>query len=1035
MSRWIEHLGQHRIAANGLMVLTLIIGLWSYQNINRQFFPDFEFNAIIVTASWSGASAEDVQEAIAIPLENAVLAVSDIDSVRTSSSEGYVRLFIRVNEDVDLRDVQTLIEDAVTSVSLPDDVNEPSVRRAQRFEPIADLLVYGDKPIEELIARARTYADELTARGIAQIALTGSPDERFEILVNAENLLDLGMTLDQFGSAVSSDNQNLPAGIAGKADVSTQLRAQGLARDTRQISQLPVLTDSSTGAMIRVGDVATVVRKFTDDYQYITYEGLPAVKISLRRNPTQDTIDTAQIYLDWLKELNLPDDADIKIQPYNERWQFLESRIGLILKNGIAGMVLVLIILFVFLNTRIAVWVALGIPVSFMATFIFMNMIGITINALSLFGFMIAVGIIVDDAIVVSEDTQVLQARGLSPMEASIKSAIRMWPPVMASSLTTVAAFMPLLLLEGRLGELLIDIPYVVVCAITASLIECFLILPGHLAHNKKLHKKPSRFRAAVDHNFNRFRDNFFRPLATCAVEYRWLTAALVVVAFMLSITLVTSGRLKVNLPPNVEGTGMSVAVEFAEGTSQTRINDFLQYMVAQLKSVEQETNYHFIKSLVLNHRESNEAENASIEVELISDTQRPYTNQELVSHWRKKVEIPAGVEKISFGRSRWGLDNADLTIRLSSDDVDALKQASLELQKQYLTYQGVSDPSDDLPFGTEQWRFTLTPAARSLGLNLTTLATRLQTMLNGREIGFIQEDGEQLDIYVRLPESQANSLAMLTALPIALDNGDWVPIGSLLNLEIRRGVESLNREDGKLSIDVTASVDANIANANQILASVETDVLPELTSTYHVDAAIEGNRNDEQEVLNQMKIGVLVAMLMIYGILAWVFESWVWPLAVVIAIPFGLTGALFGHWLLGLNVSLLSLFGLFGLSGIVVNDSIVLISFYHRLRNEGMAVKEAAIEAAVQRLRAVLLTSITTVAGLTPLLFETSFDAQFLIPMAVTIVFGLLFGTVLILLLVPGMLVTIEQISDWVKKHHGKLVGRADPENQAGQS
>ncbi|MEJ2065186.1 MAG: efflux RND transporter permease subunit, partial [Reinekea sp.] len=688
MSRWIENLGRHGIAANGLMVLTLIVGLWSYQNINRQFFPDFEFNAIIATASWPGASAEDVQEALGIPLENAIMTVADVDSVRTTSSEGRVRIFIRINEDVDMREAQTAIEDAVASVSLPDDVDEASVRRIQRFEPIGSLLVYGDKPIRELIDQARIYSDELSALGIAQITLTGSPSERFEIEVGAQGLLDLGLTLDQFGNAVASDNKNLPAGVAGSADVSTQLRAQGLARNTQQLAELPVLTDTETGALIRVGDVADVVRKFTDDYEYLTYEGLPAVKINMRRQPTQDTIETAQLYLDWLDELNLPDDADIKVQPIDESWRFLESRIGLILKNGLAGMALVLCVLFVFLNTRIAVWVALGIPVSFMATFILMNSFAVTINALSLFGFMIAVGIIVDDAIVVSEDTQALQARGLAPMDASIKAAVRMWPPVMASSLTTIAAFMPLLLLDGRLGELLIDIPFVVVCAIVASLVECFLILPGHLAHNKKVHKAPSRFRSAVDRGFNYFRDQLFRPLAMRAVEYRFVTLAAVIVAFMLSLGLVSSGRLKVNLPPSVEGTGMSVAVEFAEGASQQQINDFLQYMVAQLRAVEQETGYQFIKTLLVNHRENNVAENASIDVELISDTKRPYTNQELVSHWRKKVKIPAGVEKVSFGRSRWGLANADLTVRLSSDDVDALKEASLHLQEQFLTYQ-----------------------------------------------------------------------------------------------------------------------------------------------------------------------------------------------------------------------------------------------------------------------------------------------------------------------------------------------------------
>ena len=1012
MSNWIEKLGNHRIAANGLMFLVILVGLFSLQKLNRQFFPDFEFNSLIVTASWQGASAEDVQEGLGIPLERAILTLTQVSSVRTTSNENRVSIRMEINEGIDADKAKQAVEDAISTVALPNDVQAPVVNRPVRYEPITDLLIYGDVDISLLYQTAKEAADELIANGVAQVSITGDPEERYEIIISAEQLLNLDMTLEQVAQSLSDSNQNLPAGIAGNLDVQTQLRANGKAENQQDLKDLPIIIDLETGAEIRVADVGQVIKSFSNDFSYLTYEGHPAVKLNLRRQVGQDTLNTADIYLKWLENKEFPE--DIFVKPYREQWKFLESRIGLILDNGMLGMILVLIVLFVFLNTRIAIWVALGIPVSFMATFIFMDFSDTTINAFSLFGFMIALGIIVDDAIVVSEDTEVLEAQGYTAVEASIMAAKRMWPPVLASSLTTVAAFSPLLMLGGRLGDLLIDIPTVVVCAIIASLIECFLILPGHLAHNTRTIKKSkqSKFRTNIDDGFERFKTQLFRPLAIRAIKYRWITLSLVMSAFILMLGLVKSGTIKVSLPPQVEGTSMSVSVKFSQGTRELFINEFLLQMVNELKEVERETNYKFIENIILTHR-SGSLENGSIHVELVSDTDRPYTNQELVSQWRKKVKIPAGVETISFGRSFRGLSSADIVVRLRSDNPDQLKAASIALQAEIETFTGVSDVKDDLPYGTEQMRFTLTSYAKSLGFNLSDLAARTRSMLDGRSVSFIQENGEDLDILLRLPEAQSASIDMLESLPIHLNGDNWAPLGSLIDINFQRGVDSLTRQEGEMSVIVTADIDEDVANAIEINKVIDEQLVPKISSAYGVRSVIEGQRLDERKILSDMGYGVLLAAILIFGILAWVFESWVWPLAVMIAIPFGLTGALFGHWVMGVDVSLLSLFGLFGLSGIVINDSIVLITFYKRLKAEGLKPEDAVIEAACQRLRAVLLTSITTIAGLTPLMFEQSFDAQFLIPMAIVLVFGLAFGTILILLLVPGLLLSIENNKD----------------------
>lgn len=1009
MSGWISKFATHRTASNGIMFLIILVGLWSMNNLNRQFFPDFEFNSVSISVGWNGASAEDVQEAIAIPLENAVNALSEVTNVRTTSTEGRANLRVTIDEKINIEKAIKAIDDALAGVSLPDDVASPTANQVVRYEPVADLLLYGDADFMTLFKTARQYADELVASGMAQVSITGSPSERFEIRLTAEQLLDLNMTLDQFGQAVTANNLNLPAGVARQGTLDTQLRAQGRVENLESLQQLPIITDRVTGAELLVGDIAEVERLVSDDFRYLSYDGKPAIRISMHRLTNEDSISQADIYLEWLTDKPLPE--GLSLIAYNEQWRFLESRIKLILDNGLLGMMLVLLVLFIFLNTRIAIWVALGIPVTFLATFIFMDITNTSINIFSLLAFMIAVGIIVDDAIVVSEDTEALETEGLKPMEAAISAAKRMWSPVLASSLTTIAAFTPLLVMGGRIGGIMIDIPMVVICAIAASLVECFFILPGHLGHNAKsvTDGKPSWFRRTVDDGFDSFKNQVFRPFATVAIHYRWVTFSLVIAAFMAMTGMVVSGDIKLSLAPQTEGTSMSASVTFADGTPESEVNDFLAVMGNGLRAVERDTNRSFINNMVFTHRNGS-AESGSINIELINDVNRPYTNQELVSKWREKITVPAGVEKINFGRSSVGLSSADITVRLSADNTDQLKAASEALQDRLAGYKGVSNIEDDLPYGSEQWRFTLTAEAKSMGFTVSSLASRLQTILDGKKIGFIQEDGQEIDIILKMAEDQASNLAMLQSLPIALNSGEWTPLASLLDINVYRGVDSLARQGGDLSIVVSADVDEDIANAREINEAIEVQILPDLYAAYGVKPAIEGTRLDEEQILSDMKMGAYLALFLIFGILAWVFESWIWPIAVMVAIPFGLTGALFGHWVLDIPVSALSLFGLFGLSGIVINDSIVLISAYKRILATGLDPAAAVVEASCQRLRAVVLTSTTTIAGLTPLLFETSFDAQFLIPMAVVMIFGLAFGTVLILLLIPGLLLSIEE-------------------------
>ncbi len=1016
MGGLIETLTRHRIAANGLMLLVLIVGAWSLSHVNRQYFPDFDIDRINVNATWDGASAEDVQEALGVPLENAIIGLTGVDRVSTTSRESSVNLSIRMLEGADLKQGVEDIEDAIAVVNLPEGVDDPSVNPVIRYEPLVNLLIHGDVGIAELIPLARKLRLELLNEGIAQVRVRGMPSEQVSIQVPVENLLDNGLTLNGLAGAINTESNNLPAGVAGDRDIATQLRAQGQARTVNEYSDLIIGTDLETGAQLRLGDLAHIERKLEDDYHAIFYQGNPAIEFDLRRAVGQDSLDMAQIYIDWLEEVRPTLPEGIEIYAFDEQWAFLESRMSLVGWNAFFGMVLVLVVLFVFLNHRLAIWVVAGIPISFFVTFIFMDVNDLTINVISLFGFMIALGIVVDDAIVVGEDCMVLREQGYSATDAAVMAAKRMWPPVLASSLTTVAAFLPLLLIDGIRGAIMRDIPEIVVCAIIASLIECFFILPGHLAHSmKKKKSQPSKFRETVDGYVYAFRDQVFRPALTWALNYRLGLFTVFICVFILAKGLLDEGHINLRLWPSIERPSMTVDVEFAVGTTEERVAEFLAEMEQKLREVERETGYGFINTVTLEQRERGPG-TGSVKVELEASTDRPLTNQQLVSLWRAKVDIPPGVEKITFGRARWGSPYSDLTVRLEGEDTDQLKFASLSVQDAMRNFQGVSDLKDDLPYGSEQWRFSLTPEARTMGVNMAGLASDLQAMLDGRKVQFIQDGGDEVDILIELPEEQRDRLSSLNSLPVTLSNGDWLPLASLLQVDVGRGLDSLRRQDGELSVVVTADVDDNQASTTLIQEQLMQEVLPSIESEFGVISNVEGDRREERQVYNDMLFGAIISFLIVFGILAWVFESWTWPLAVLVSVPFGFTGALIGLWVMDLDMTLLSMFGLFGLAGIVINDSIVLISFYRRLKAEGMEITEAVIEAACQRLRPVLLTSITTIAGLTPLLFEDSFDAQFLIPMAAVIVFGLAFGTLLILFLVPGVLLTIEEISHRLK-------------------
>lgn len=1026
MNGLIPLFASHRVAANLLMLLLILSGLYGLRQLNTQFFPDFDIDIVTVEVIWSGATAEDVERSILLPVEQSLRAVNGVDTLYATANQGRASFRVELEEGTDVDYALTEVRQKVDAIraDLPADSETPLVQKVINYEGISDVILTSDRAsLAELRPLAYRLEQQLLDRGVRKIDFIGLPEQEIAIQIPPQQLQQLGLTLDQIAARISERSRDLPAGTAARSEGARQIRSLGQQRDSEGFRQLPLITDAQ-GRLVRVGDVADIETRPRDRSVLLSWQGQPAILMQLKRTKADDTLEAAEILDNWLADVRPALPAGVQLVAFNESWQLVRDRIQLLIKNGISGLILVVLVLFLFLNARVAFWVSVGIPISFMTALAVLWGIGGSINMMSLFAFIMALGIIVDDAIVVGEDTLTHVQRGEPGLQAAIGGARRMAAPVIASSLTTIAAFLPLLLVGGIIGSILIDIPTVVICVILASLLECLLILPGHLSHSLRgiqdLH--PSRLRLSLDARFEHFREQRFRPFVTLALEHRGATLALAIGLLVVAIGLIAGGRLAFTFFPSVDTNTLTANVKFVSGTDRPQVDRFLSHLDTTLAQSDQALGGGLVKialreSGMANFPRSSAAAftgdtYGSLYVELIPADDRSVTNQALINAWRERINLPAGIEKFSIDMAQAGPPGKPIEVKLSGPDVQTLKQASLALQEALTRYDGLSNVDDDLPWGSTQMIYRLTPAARAAGLTLESLGRQLRAAFDGHKVQAFYEGRDEIEVRVMLPDAERDRLSTLRSLPVVLPSGQVTPIGNVLQFEARPGLDSLQRIDGQLALNVSADLDEAVTNADEVIARLQQDVIPGLTSEFGVRASFEGKNRDQRETLADMKAGLMLALALIYIILAWVFAAWSWPLVVMLAIPLGLTGAIFGHLLTGLDLTVLSLFGLFGLSGIVINDSIVLVTFYKGLREKGMAVRDAIIEAACQRLRAVLLTSLTTIGGLTPILFETSLQARFLIPMATSIVFGLAYGTLLILVIIPVLLSLLEENS-----------------------
>lgn len=1042
---------RHPTAPNLLMAIMILIGIFSLMRLNRQFFPNFDIPSVTVSVPWPGASAEDVETNILEVLEPELRFLDDIDEVTSIAREGSGVISMEFNSGADLQKAQSDVEQAIARVTtLPEDSERPIISRTVIFDEVASIALSGPFSEQVLKTFAKQIRDELLASGIDRVTLNGARDEEIWIKLREGDLRRLGLTLQEISEKVRQNTQDLPAGkLEGDAEI--QLRARAERKTPETIGDIEVKSGPS-GEKVFLRDIAEIDTRFEREGKIGLMRGIPAIELSVQRAQQADTLKTMEVLNKYLDE-KLPElPTSLNVSLYDVRGKFVVQRLGILIENGLQGLAIVLLCLFLFLNARVAFWVAAGIPVALLAALGVMYLTGQSINMVSMFALIMMTGIIVDDAIVVGEQTATLEEQGHSSLAAAQMGAVGMLAPVSAAMITTLCSFFPIVAITGRMGDILVAIPLVVVSVLIASFIECFLILPGHLRHGGDNTKSRNKIRKALDDGFAWLRDGPVYWVVKTAYAWRYTTFSLLIASLFIALGLIAGGRVGFQFFPSPESENLSAAVEFAPGVPRAQQVEALKLVEQALYQAEEEllkdrenaaagkqpgesektagleellgtarewiglgaTPHNagpqekiLVESVFTIVGKSGRIQNdnvADVAAQLTPSEARDIRTKTVSGAWRKAVPPIAGVERIAISERRGGPPGRDVDVRLQSAPVEKLKAAAEELKEILTGFPGVKGITDDLPYGKQEFVFTVNSRGTALGFTGQSIGLQVRRAFEGAIATRFARGDEEITVRVMRQQSEAGRQDLENFF-VTTPSGDRVPLKEVVDIAERRSFSIVQRQNGIRSVAVTGDIDAEITSTEKVVERLEAEIMPDLTAKYGVSYIYKGRDEERRESFRDLKSGAILSFCLMYITLAWVFGSYWKPLTVMMIIPFGLVGAILGHYIMGYSLTIISMIGLLGLSGILVNDSIVLVDRINERLADGDTYKEAAIGGARDRFRAVLLTSLTTIGGLTPLLFETSRQAQFLIPMAITLVFGLAAATILVLLLVPSLI------------------------------
>lgn len=1039
----IAFMARNGVAANLLMLFIFVAGIVSYNTIVQEVFPEASQDAITVSVTYPGATPEEVEESIVQKIEEAVQAIDDVKTINATASEGRGTVVVELESGADvaraLDDVKSEVDQIQT---FPVDAEEPDIRENTTRQSVLRIAIYGDVPERTLKETAYRLEDNLAALPqINYVATSAVRQYQVSINVPQERLQALGLSLTDISRVVSQSSLDSPAGSVETDREQVRVRTVGQNYDQQDFENI-VLRTRPDGTILRLGDVATVEDGFEDADLITRFNGQPSAFVDVYRTSDERVLDVSEAALSYMEE-----EADRVLPPgvsyaiWDDSSELFDARLSLLVKNAGIGLVLVLAALTLFLDVRLAFWTALGISATFVGAIYVIELMGTSINMFSLFGFIVALGLVVDDAVVVGENIYAERERGRSGIGAAIAGAQRVRLPVIFAVATTIVAFSPLLMIGGIIGKILADIPLVVIAVLALSLVEALLILPYHLSHlpaagaetKSRFLARFERLQRGFDRRLQKFVDGPLDRALNFAVDMPYLVLSAAVAILIVIVALIPAGVLKVQFFPEIEADAVAAQLEMPAGTTIERTADVTQRIEdagqrALARFSEQEDGYDDIFDASyttigligsggspIGNNESLRSDVANIQLSLVPAAQRDFSAQEFEQAWRDELgEVPEA-RSVSFNSSLISA-GAPVNVRVSHQDREVLEEATTRLMSELERVAGVFDVESDQDDGVQQVDLTLKPSARTLGITLQDLASQVRAAFFGSEAVRVQRGREDVRVYVRLPESQRDSVPDIGNYRVRVPGGQ-VPLSSLADVSITTAPTSIQREDGFRIHTVTADLDTETITSQEVATLLTDEVLPAITADYPgLQFEFGGEQEQQEESFGDIGSAFLLALAGIYALLAIPFKSYVQPLIIMAAIPFGMIGALIGHLLLGISLGLISLFGIIALSGVVINGGLVLIDFMNENLESGMDRKDAIIDAAKSRFRPIILTAITTFLGVAPITFETDLQAQFLIPMSSSLGFGILFGTVMQQLLVPALAILQMRAVDRVK-------------------
>ncbi|MGD8386741.1 MAG: efflux RND transporter permease subunit [Desulfobacteraceae bacterium] len=1043
---------RNTVFANIVLVILFVAGIFAGVSMVRENFPEFSLDMIIVTVPYPGADPEEVEEGISRKIEEAIEGIEGIKQYTTESSENVGSTIIEVQEDYDLQEVLDKVRSEIDSIStFPLDAEQPVITELTLREPVVWLYVSGDMNERRLKEWSERIKDELQGTdAISQVEIFGARDYEIGIEVSEARLREYGLSFDQVADTIRRSNLNMAGGVIRTQGEEIRVRTMGRKYTGKEIADIVVLADAD-GSIIPLGRVADIDDGFTEDPIRCSINGERALMVIVYKTKEEDSIKISEAVQGFVAEKQKVLPAGANFQTFYDNTDMLRKRMDLLVRNGLIGLGIVFAILWLFLDVRLSFWVGMGLPISIAGAVAILWGIGGTLNMISLFGFIMVLGVVVDDAIIVGESIFVHRKRGKPPLRAAVDGVQEVGLPVVAAVTTTIVAFLPLAFVGGIMGKFIRILPFVVMACLAVSLLECLILLPAHLSHLPDPNTSPARKRTlggrierlhrALANGIEWFVAHVYQPFLRQSMKWRYISFCTAVSLLFITVGVVSGGFIKFTVFPDVDGFVATATIEFNDGTPIEVTQDAIDHIEDTLLHMNETMETASGDPMLLDHitlvgetlQDIPEfgTNVGSVQAILLESAKRGIHSKEIMMEWERRIGSIPGLKSLTMEGLSAGPPGAPIEIWIQGYDMGNILAASKELMDRLHRFDGVFQIRSDFSPGKNEVRLSLRPEARALGLTVDDLARQISAGFFGNEALRIQRGREDIRVKVRYTQDERRQASTLDKVRIRTREGHEVPLYSVADVSYAPGYSTITRTDGLRRVAVSAEVDSNRANTNEIFQALASDFFPGLRTKYpDLRIALQGEQKKMRESFTSLYFGFPLAVLGIFVIIAAMFRSYAQPFVIMFTVPFGIIGAVAGHLLLGFDLSIMSIFGMVALTGVVVNDAIVLIERVNENIAEGMPFFEALHQGGGRRFRAIILTTISTVGGLMPMILEQDLQARFLIPMALALAAGVTFATVLTLVLIPSLLAILSDFRMILYRiRHGCWVAREELE------